>query len=468
MSECANHLNLEQIIAARAIPPERRLLQARRAVAIRLDDLQAATDAALDARLLTWDPAPVAVALSGGGDSLALLLAAAAWADRRGRPLLALTVDHRLRPESADWTAWCARRAALLGVGHQTLVWEGEKPRTGLAAAARRARHRLLAEAARAAGASVILMGHTADDLAEARLMRQWGGSVSSPAVWSPSPVWPEGRGLFLLRPLLGSRRAALRGALAARGETWIEDPANQDPASARALARIRLADRAPGGEAPTLVRAAAPHPGGPAGWAREGPAGDLSLPLAALADAGEARGRLGAAVTCASGVERPPRGAPLARLLARLTSGEAFAASLSGARIESDGARVHLVRDVADSRRGTPPEIALPRDRPTAWDGRFEAIATLEGARLRALAGRAASLPPSLRRAVLAAAPRTRGALPLAILADGAPALPSLETRPGAQVLLRPLVMARLAAALGAIVDEAAARRMAKSVEPS
>src|SRR5579872_5299872 len=137
--------------------------------------------------------APVAAAVSGGGDSLALMLAAAAWAERAGRRLVVLTVDHRLQPQGAAWAASVAARAAGLGLTHRTLVWRGEKPATGLPAAARAARHALLAAAAREAGARVILMGHTADDLMEAQLMRRAGSSVPSPRPWSASPAWPEG-----------------------------------------------------------------------------------------------------------------------------------------------------------------------------------------------------------------------------------------------------------------------------------
>ncbi|MDB5480153.1 MAG: tilS, partial [Caulobacteraceae bacterium] len=105
----------------------------------------------MGARLVACDPAPIAVAFSGGGDSLALLLAATTWAEAHGRPILALTVDHGLRPESGAWSRFCRERAAALGVEHRTLAWEGDKPATGVSAAARAARHRLLAEAAREA-----------------------------------------------------------------------------------------------------------------------------------------------------------------------------------------------------------------------------------------------------------------------------------------------------------------------------
>ena len=75
------------------------------------DALAARVAGRLDRRLSKDDPAPVALALSGGGDSLALLLTAAAWARAHGRPLLALTVDHRLQAESAGWSRFASEAA---------------------------------------------------------------------------------------------------------------------------------------------------------------------------------------------------------------------------------------------------------------------------------------------------------------------------------------------------------------------
>ena len=185
---------------------------------------------------------PIAVAVSGGGDSLAALLAAKAWADRHGRRVLALTVDHGLQPQSAAWTRFAAgETAARLGADFRALTWDGPKPCAGLPAAARRARHRLIAEAARRAGARVVVFGHTADDILEAELMKAEGARLGGLREWAPSPVWPQGRGVFLLRPLLELRRAAIRDVLLQAGETWIDDPANEDPRSTRARARLRL-----------------------------------------------------------------------------------------------------------------------------------------------------------------------------------------------------------------------------------
>ncbi|MGH7011381.1 MAG: tRNA lysidine(34) synthetase, partial [Caulobacteraceae bacterium] len=160
--------------------------------------------------MLKQDRAPIAAAFSGGGDSLALLVIAADWAAAHGRRLVALTVDHRLQSGSDRWAAWCKERARRLGIEHRTLVWEGWSGRGNLAGQARAARHALLAQAAREAGANVILMAHTFDDLLETRWMRSAGARLGAPSEWAPSPAWPQGRFVFVLRPLLGIRRARL------------------------------------------------------------------------------------------------------------------------------------------------------------------------------------------------------------------------------------------------------------------
>ncbi len=139
--------------------------------------------------------------------------------------------------------AGTAARAA--GADWRGLAWTGDKPATGLTAAARAARHRLIADAAREAGARVVLFAHTADDIAEAERMRAEGSTLGRLRDWSPSPAWPEGRGLMLQRPLLDARRAELRAWLRDQGAGWIDDPANEDPRFARARARRALDGRA-------------------------------------------------------------------------------------------------------------------------------------------------------------------------------------------------------------------------------
>ncbi len=404
------------------------------------------------------------MAFSGGGDSLALLIGAKAWADRRGRRLAAVTVDHRLRPDGATWALWCRRRARALEVDHDILVWQGDKPASGVAAAARAARHGLLAEAARRRGAGVILMGHTADDCAEAALMRVQGATTPTPRAWSPSPVWPVGRGLFILRPLLGMGRSALRAALAGLGETWIEDPGNTDPASLRARSRAALARLPPAG---TPVDQAIE--GGTAASLdeiRQGPAADLHLPLSRLLGAADGGALLGTALLCAAGTDRPPRRQSLGRLLSRAAEGGSFVATLGGARVSARDGWTHVVRDAADRRRGALDDIALPEGQTIVWDGRFEMTASEAGARVGFLAGRAAALSEPLRRALLASPAAARRAIPLVSHPDGALECPSLV--PSRRIRATSLALPRLMAARGGILDEATLRRMAKPVGPS
>ncbi|MBL8574668.1 MAG: tRNA lysidine(34) synthetase TilS [Hyphomicrobiaceae bacterium] len=171
----------------------------------------------------------VALAVSGGGDSMALLVLAAEWRDRQPDPprLSVLSVDHRLRAEAADECRLVAERARGLGLPAEILEWGGDKPRTGLQSAARAARRRLLATAARRIGADAIALAHSRDDQAETILMRLARGS--GPRGLAGMAARSEIDGIALLRPLLDIGGARLRASLAARSLDWIEDPSNGD-----------------------------------------------------------------------------------------------------------------------------------------------------------------------------------------------------------------------------------------------
>ena len=185
---------------------------------------------------------PIGLAVSGGSDSTALLHLAYRWAARRSKTLLVLTVDHRLRPEAAEEAVAVASVCHRLGLAHQTLAWDTPVPRQS---SARRARHALIAAALRGAGGKLLLTGHTATDQAETVLMRARQGSgwygLAGMRALSLSPVWPEGDGIWIARPLLTETRASLRGWLEGEGLGWIDDPSNVNPAFERVRVRSRL-----------------------------------------------------------------------------------------------------------------------------------------------------------------------------------------------------------------------------------
>ncbi|MCA3256105.1 tRNA lysidine(34) synthetase TilS [Bradyrhizobium sp.] len=184
------------------------------------------------------DNGPVALAVSGGADSLALLLLAHRDLGARTR---ALTVDHGLRPESAAEAAQVAAVCAALRVPHVTLVWEGPKPDANRQAAARAARYRLMGDWCAANGVGVLITAHHADDQAETLLMRLARGS-GGPGLAGIREVNKVNSEVTLFRPLLGVSRKSLKMLVESAGLTPIDDPSNADPAYDRTHARALLA----------------------------------------------------------------------------------------------------------------------------------------------------------------------------------------------------------------------------------
>lgn len=192
-------------------------------------------------RLGPFEPAPaLAVAVSGGADSLALALLADRWARARGGNVTGLTVDHRLRPESAAEAAAVARILGAGGIRHETLVWPGPYPLHDLQAAARAARYRLLDRWCRQHSVLHLLTAHHQDDQAETLLLRLGRGSGLA-GLAGMAPITEAGP-VRLLRPLLDCPAASLRQMLAGIGQDWIEDPSNRN----EAFARVRLRRLAP------------------------------------------------------------------------------------------------------------------------------------------------------------------------------------------------------------------------------
>jgi tRNA(Ile)-lysidine synthase len=182
------------------------------------------------------------LAVSGGPDSTALMLLAARWRKRlkRAPKLVAVTIDHGLRPQAGREAAAVKRLARQLGIEHRTLRWRGDKPHTGVQEAARRARYDLLAHAARREGFAHILTGHTLDDQAETVLFRLARGSgLSGLTGMAYALPLPAGDGsIFLVRPLLHIPKARLLATLKVAGIAYAEDPTNRDPRFMRARLR--------------------------------------------------------------------------------------------------------------------------------------------------------------------------------------------------------------------------------------
>ncbi|WP_184873301.1 tRNA lysidine(34) synthetase TilS [Mesorhizobium sangaii] len=368
-------------------------------------------------------------AVSGGSDSTALLLLLKHHLDRTApaTKLLAVTIDHGLRPGSATEAQGMARLCATHAIAHRILTWSGPKPSTGLPAAAREARYRLLAEAAQAQGIGLILTGHTADDQAETVLMRQVrdesGGHADTAgrglAGMAPATLY-DWRS-WIVRPLLGTRRAALRDVLRRQHVNWADDPTNVDEAFERPRLRAALADgdgvqriddaltlaaregnarRQLGLATADLIRRFATQPA--AGLIRLDPgllnAGEQQATVYAL--------RLLLATT--GGIAFLPDQARSEALFGRLKAGF-LCATLSRTVVDSRRSGIFLRREA----RGLPPAAAVAEG--TLWDGRWRiTLNDSSGALLIAPFGAAAKrlpigeeeTPPSLMRAALAAEP--------------------------------------------------------------
>src|SRR6266404_3190427 len=206
-----------------------------------------------------WKAAPALVlAVSGGPDSIALMWLAARWrrALTRGPRLIAVTVDHGLRREAAREARDVKRLAKELDLLHRTLRWRGAKPKTGVPAAARAARYRLLAEVARASGATHILTAHTRDDQAETLLMRMLRGSgITGLAAMARET---EREGVWLARPLLDVSKSQLIATLKKAKVGFADDPTNRDLNFTRPRIRTLMPVlAAEGGDARNLVRLA-------------------------------------------------------------------------------------------------------------------------------------------------------------------------------------------------------------------
>lgn len=193
---------------------------------------------AADLHMLVPADARIGLAVSGGPDSLALLLLASS---AKPGQVEAATVDHGLRPESRDEAAMVAELCGRLGIPHRTLLadWP-EPPEANVQAAARAMRYRLLNEWAVERGLAGVATAHHADDQAETLLMRLLRGSGVS-GLGGTRTRRAMSEDVLLLRPLLSWRKAELERIALAAGLSPVDDPSNRDPRHDRSRIRQLL-----------------------------------------------------------------------------------------------------------------------------------------------------------------------------------------------------------------------------------
>lgn len=184
----------------------------------------------------------IIAAVSGGSDSLGLLFLLKDFLAKLSNPprLTAVTVDHQLRKESRQEAEAVAALCKAHQIEHRILTWDEVKPASGISAAARSARYRLLVRAAKEAGADMIVTGHTRDDQIETFLMRRSRSSHSHARGLAAMAICSRlENSVELIRPLLDVSRQSLRAELRARDIGWIDDPSNNNAEYERP--RIRL-----------------------------------------------------------------------------------------------------------------------------------------------------------------------------------------------------------------------------------
>jgi tRNA(Ile)-lysidine synthase len=330
------------------------------------------------AAFLTDDVKKIAVAVSGGSDSMASVHLMARAAAHEGWTLHAVTVDHALRLESADEASQVAQVCGTLGVPHSVLTWAHGALKGNLMDAARQARYRLMADWALHNGISHIVLGHTADDQAETFLMglarsAGLGGLIGMKAQFDHGELDREVR---FVRPFLSVERADLRAYLRRQKLGWIDDPSNENTRYTRVKARKALAALKPLGvsvdalatvmanlrEAQSVVLAATA-----AAEARicHTQAGEVVFDRELWRKEGREvqRRLLIAALRWISGAGYAPRGSGVARVIAAIDLGRDT--TLAGCRIRVSGASFQVVREL--SAAGAP---CAPGQ---IWDGRWQ-----------------------------------------------------------------------------------------------
>lgn len=330
----------------------------------------------------------LAVAVSGGPDSMALLLLAADEAKRSGRQLHALTVDHGFRPEAREEAVQVGLWAAALGVSHTILTHEGPVPEASLQSAARDIRYGLMGDWCAAHGVAALLVAHTRDDQAETLLLRLARGSGVDGLASMAADVTRDG--LRLLRPLLSTPRAELLAYLERAGQDFITDPSNADTRHARVRMRaLRPALEAEGLTAARLAETAerlAMAKDALAGWTQAHVVACTSFHAGGWAQFDRARfvdvppeiglRAVSRLVMAVGGRMYPPRLHQTRHLLEKLATPDFAGATLGGVTFVARGDEVLAIREADAVARA----VMLGSRSPVLWDNRFEVSTVLPG----------------------------------------------------------------------------------------
>jgi tRNA(Ile)-lysidine synthase len=325
-----------------------------------------------------FETAPMlTVAVSGGADSMALLLLAHEWAKRRGGRAVALTVDHGLRKESKAEAMQVHKWCAMHGIEHHALTWK--PPEKVAQASAREARYELLTGWCRQHHALHLLLAHHRDDQAETLMFRLARGSAIDGLAGMAAVSCHNG--VRLLRPLLACPKRQLEHFLRGGDQPWIEDPSNQNPRYTRTLIRQHMSEELSEKAARIASRFAvirnhmenktASHLAKtffiyPQGY------GELLRDEFLSLDAGHAMRALSSIVQTIGGEHYPPRTEKLERLYKELTAGRVTASrTFSGCIFHYLPKRNRFL--VRREPKAIEPPMPLAKGQIMRWDRRFQ-----------------------------------------------------------------------------------------------
>lgn len=331
----------------------------------------------------------VAVALSGGGDSVALLHLVCDWARSTGATISALTVDHGLRRNARVEAELVGKRARELGIAHHILPWISPKPLTGIQSAARQARYKLMEDWCKTNNVLHLMVGHTRDDQVETYLMRKSHGS--GPHGMAGMSQLVELPACRIIRPLLNETRERLRGYLDELGVEWVEDPSNQD----EKFERIKWRNQLSQGNYPTLEAHEAIREYGAKRLSDNQALADCMARMVNLHSFGYATVAWDRFVEIPKALAEPflarllltiggrsygPSPNKVKQLVSRLYGSGPVSETLSGCLLKRDLRHLYVIRE----HRNSPDPLRVRPSEQIWWDNRFKIILgkTFEGAK--------------------------------------------------------------------------------------